>query len=741
MQKDLYKEGYTQNRELSWLRFNERCLNEARDKSVPLLERMKFVAIFSSNLDEFFSVRAGSLTDQKQMKPDRIDNKSGLTAEGQLKKIYAAANRLCDRREDTFKDLKKALKKEGIEDLGYEECTKTEKQWLKKFFAAKVEPLLGAQIVDSRHPLPPLLTGVIYTAGVMKYQGAQAVALVPVPGSLQKIIRLPGKKGTCRFVHTEDLILANMETVFKGAVFTDRIKFVITRNADVHVDDDAYDEYGDYRDKMAAMLKKRKKMDLVRIEVSRKPEGTLRKFLVTRLRLRDNIMYVSSMPLDRKYMFGISDLLEAPQKYLYEPYEPKLSASFNYRSKLFAQVQRNDVLLSYPYESMDAFLLLLREAAKDPAVTSIRITIYRLAKRAKLVDYLCLAAENGKEVVALIELKARFDEQNNIDYSERLLDAGCTVMYGFTDYKVHSKICLISRMSGKTLQHTAVISTGNFNENTAKQYTDLMYMTADPGIVKDSIAYFHNMMTGRLDGRYSKLLVSPVSLKSSVLKLIDREIAKGENGRIIIKENSITDEEIIVKLKEASCAGVRIDMIIRGICCILPQVKGKTENLHVRSIVGRYLEHSRIYVFGSGRNEKMYLSSADFMTRNTERRVEIAVPVVDAEIRKRIHVLLGLCFADNVKAREMSSDGKYHHIHDDKDETSCQDEMMKLTPSSKQTLPDNMKKRELHGKVFDAYYREKKNDNDNSDKKRRKKTRKAVRTAGDAEGNSGQHTE
>lgn len=730
MIKNLYKEGYTQNRELSWLRFDERCLNEARDPAVPLLERLKFVSIFSSNLDEFFSVRVGSLTDMKRMKEGSVDNKSGLTPEGQLKKIYQFANKLCDRREDVSRDLRKALRKEGIFDLSLEECTKEERTWLKKFFRTIVAPVLGAQIVDSRHPLPSLQSGVIYAAGVMKYNGADAFALVSVPSSLHRIVRLPGKKETVRFVHMEDIVLDNMESIFKGAVVRDKFKFTVIRNADVDVDDDSFNETDDYRDRMMKMLKKRKKKDLVRVEISMHFTEQMKKAVSKYVKADDRMVYVCSMPLDRKYMFQIAEILpeELAARLSFEPYVPKLSTAFHYNQKLFPQIQRKDVLLTYPYESMDPFLLLVKEAAADPSVISIKITIYRLARKARLVDYLCLAAENGKEVDVLIELKARFDEQNNIDYSEKLMDAGCTVMYGFEDYKVHSKLCLITRMNNRQPQHVALISTGNFNENTARLYTDLAYLTARPGIVKDVLSFFQNMMVGKLDGHYRYLLVSPVSMKQSIIPLIERETAKKEKGRITCKLNSITDEDIIEKLHEASDAGVQVNLIVRGICCILPEVKGKTDNLYVRSIVGRYLEHSRIYQFGTGRDEKLYISSADFMTRNTERRVEVAVPISDPKIKEQLHAYIDLCMADNTKARRMDREGKYHYIHDEKPEVSCQDVLMKTTKGSSETLPQGTMRPAHKGIVFDTKFKPEESDEVKSPEKKKRKSKSKTKS-------------
>ena len=706
MIKDLYQEGYTQNRELSWLRFNERCLMEAADPDVPLLERLKFIAIFSSNLDEFFSVRVGYLIGMKALKEDDIDDKSGMSVTKQLKKIDAAAAKLCRKREEIYSELKKELRREGIFALSYDECTKEEKTWLKQYFLSVVQPVLGAQIVDAHHPLPPLQAGIVYAAAAMKYHGNDVLALAPIPASLNRLIRLPGKTST-RYLHMEDLVSAQIASFFRGAEIKERFKFTITRNSAIDLTSELSDP-DDYRARMMTMLKKRRRMDLVKIEVSRIPGVQIRRYLEKELRAADVTAVLTEIPLDRRSFYTVSDLLDSRQKeHLHPPYTPKLSPAFHYKQSLFNQIQKKDVLLSYPYESMDAFLQLVREAASDPDVLSIRITIYRLAKRARLVDYLCLAAENGKEVTVLIELKARFDEQNNIDYSEKLMESGCNVMYGFEDYKVHSKICLITRRSGKNLQYAVLIATGNFNEVTARQYTDLAYVTADPAIVRDSLAFFRNMMTGVLDGRYRSLLVAPVSLKSTILSLIERETQKGPKGRIIAKVNAVTDEEIIRKLQEASCAGVQIDLIVRGISCILPEVKGKTENIHIRSIVGRYLEHSRIYVFGRGRSEKMYISSADLMTRNTERRVEIAVPIKDKEIRKELHRYLSLCLSDNVKARRLSSDGRYRRIKNTGEPLNAQEELMRTTLASKEVIQMTGTVQSAHkGIVFTTRYKQ-----------------------------------
>ena len=686
MAGDLYKKGYTQNRELAWLRFNERCLEEAGDSGVPLLERLKFLAIFSSNLDEFFAVRAGRLAGMKAIREDETDSRSGLNTDQQLKKIYRSANKLCRMREDVFRDLRKTLRQEGILDLSLEECTKSERNWLKKYFAEKIQPVLGAQIIDGKHPMPTLQSGAVYTAALMNYRGHEVFAFVSVPSGLEKLIRLPGQ--AVRFIHTEDVILSHMEELFKGARVTERARFRVIRNA--YVDpEESTDELDDYRERMREMLRKRRHMSFVRLEISVGADSRIYRLLTRSLPVDAGIGYEAKMPMDYRSFPQIASLLSPERKAAlsWPVFVPKMSPALNYSRNLFSQIQKKDILLAYPYESMEPFLRLLKEAASDPSVQSIKITIYRLSSNSRLVDYLCLAAENGKEVTVLIELKARFDEQNNIDYSQKLLDAGCVVSYGFEYYKVHAKICLITRRRANALEHVVLVSTGNFNENTARQYTDLACLTADPVIASDAVKFFENMLKGVLDGHYRSLLVAPADLKPSIIQLIDREIAKGEKGRILIKVNGLTDEELIMKLQEASEAGVDVQLIVRGISCLLPQKRKKTASIHIRSIVGRWLEHSRIYVFGTGRSEKMYISSADFMNRNMDMRVEIAAPIKDKDIRRRLQDYLQLCLADNSDAREMKSDGKYRKIKSEEDRISCQETMAAITAGKEESAP------------------------------------------------------
>ncbi len=709
MIRDLYKEGYTQNRELSWLHFDDRCLNEAKDETVPLLERLKFVSIYTSNLNEFFRVRVGSLYDMAKASVTKVDNKSGLTPREQLNAIYPAAKRGCRKRDKVFADLRKKLNKAGVEDLSLLECDKDEMKFIRKYFRSQVAPLLTPQIVDARHPFPNLQNNAVYVAAIIKYRNRSVFSFVPMPEALPAIIVLPHKK-KFRFVHTEDLLLYYADEIFKDAQIQEIMKISVHRSAYIDVDDEAFDDITDYRKKMLKVLKERRKMHVIRLVCSKKPGKEFKKYLHANLSIGDRETFVCNVPMNLKYTFGLEKMIpeEMRDGLVYPEYVPKLSPSLNYKRKLFPQIQKKNVLMNYPYESMEPFLQLVKEAAADPAVVSIKITIYRLASHARLVDYLCQASENGKEVEVLIELKARFDEQNNIDYSERLEDAGCHVIYGFENYKVHSKICLITKMEKGHPSHCALISTGNFNENTAKQYTDLAYMTADPKVIKDAVAFFQNMSIGKLDGSYQTLLVAPVSLKSTLIELIEKETEKKDKGYIFAKVNSITDEEIIVKLKEASCAGVKITLLVRGICCILPGVPGKTENIEVRQIVGRYLEHSRIYIFGTGRSEKMYISSADFMTRNTERRVEIACPVTDEESRAKIHAYVDVCLSDNTKVRILFPNGRYHKYAGEITEpVIAQDVIM---ASTKGTVPQAVQSTAAKpaATVFPTVYKQKK---------------------------------
>ena len=661
MTQKIWEQGYTQNRELSWLQFNARVLAEAEDENVPLLERFKFLAIFTSNLDEFFMIRVGSLCDMAAVDKGHTDSKSGLTAKGQLHLIYKAVEPLYARRDVAFSDVDSKLSAIGLRRLTMDSLALDEQKYIKRYFKDIIAPVLSPQIVDSHHPFPHLEGKVLHIAALLSHKKTERLGLLPVPASLPPVVFLP--ETPSRYILTEDILLAYADHVFEMYDVLEKTVLCVTRNADIQVDDETFGvEGGDFRKKMEKLLRQRRRMAVVRVEINRPISNHFKEHFRSRFEVSDAQIFLSrTAPLKLGYAFSLGEHLpEKKRAFLSDaPFTPQQPAMLSAGQSLLKAALQRDILLSYPYESMEPFLQMIREAANDPAVLAIRITIYRLASKAKLVEYLCAAAENGKDVTALIELRARFDEQNNIDWSERMEEAGCKIIYGFEDYKVHSKICLITRRERGAVRHITQVGTGNYNEKTAKQYTDVSLITADERIGQDAGTFFNNMALGNLSGRYSRLFVAPTSLKNNILALMDEQIAKGKDGYILLKFNSLTDIDVIAKLQEASCAGVTVEMIVRGICCLLPGVPGHTENITVTSIVGRFLEHSRIYVFGRGDEEKMYISSADLMTRNTERRVEIACPIDNPAVRARLHDILYAMQHDTVKARVLQPDGTY----------------------------------------------------------------------------------
>ena len=661
MTQKIWEKGYTQNRELSWLQFNARVLAEAEDENVPLLERFKFLAIFTSNLDEFFMIRVGSLCDMAAVDKEHTDSKSGLTAKEQLHLIYKAVEPLYARRDAAFSDVDSKLSVIGLRRLTMDSLAPDEQKYIKRYFKDIIAPVLSPQIVDSHHPFPHLEGKVLHIAALLSHKKTERLGLLPVPASLPPVVFLP--ETPSRYILTEDILLSYADHVFEMYDVLEKTVLCVTRNADIQVDDETFGvEGGDFRKKMEKLLRQRRRMAVVRVEINRPISDHFKEHFRSRFEVSDAQIFLSrTAPLKLGYAFSLGEHLpEKKRAFLSDaPFTPQQPAMLSAGQSLLKAALQRDILLSYPYESMEPFLQMIREAANDPAVLAIRITIYRLASKAKLVEYLCAAAENGKDVTALIELRARFDEQNNIDWSERMEEAGCKIIYGFEDYKVHSKICLITRRERGAVRHITQVGTGNYNEKTAKQYTDVSLITADERIGQDAGAFFNNMALGNLSGHYSRLFVAPTSLKNNILALMDEQIAKGKDGYILLKFNSLTDIDVIAKLREASCAGVTVEMIVRGICCLLPGVPGHTENITVTSIVGRFLEHSRIYVFGRGDEEKMYISSADLMTRNTERRVEIACPIDDPAVRTRLHDILYAMQHDTVKARVLQPDGTY----------------------------------------------------------------------------------
>ena len=668
--------SYTQNRELSWLQFDRRVLEEALDPSVPLFERLKFISIFCTNLDEFFMVRVGSLMDLSIIAPDIRENKTNMTPREQLEAVFAAVKPLVKERDEIYAQVVAALEEYGFKELDLDKLSKKERRFARDYYREYIRPVLSPQVVDERHPFPHLRNKELYIATLLSEEdGSQHLGIVPVPDNIAPIICDPEEP--LHFVRAEKLIAYHVKKIFDIYETSEPCIISVTRNADISFDEEKFaDDEGDYRLHVSRLLKKRNRLNPVRLEVEGSPEKLLITGLLKRLKLTKNQMYTYDAPINLDWVFGLERRVSAKEKdkLCYSPFVPRASKEFDLNRSIMAQVEERDRLLFYPYDSIDPFLRMLQEAATDPDVLSIKITVYRLASESRVAQHLAEAAENGKEVTVLMELRARFDEANNIDWSGRLEEAGCNIIYGMENYKCHSKVCLITKRSDDGVTYITQIGTGNYNEKTARLYTDLSLMTADAEIGRDAVTFFQNMLIGNLNGYYRRLLVAPVAIKRTILKLIDREIAKGPEGRITLKCNSVTERDIIDRLAKASQAGVQVRMNIRGICCMLPGIEGKTDNIHVRSIVGQFLEHSRIFVFGEGDDMRMYVGSADLMTRNLVHRVEVAVPITTRRAREAIMLFLDKIFEDNVKARTLEANGEYTMVVEsrDKDMYPCE---------------------------------------------------------------------
>lgn len=657
--------SYTQNRELSWLRFDNRVLDEAFDETVPLFERLKFVSIFESNLDEFLMVRVGGLSDLAELKKQPVDNKSNMTASEQVDAVMAEMPGLLTRWESIFKSIEGKLDTLGVHRARIDSLTPEERTFVTRYFQAYVSPVISPLVIDPRHPFPNLRNGALYLACGL--DGAtdeeSLLGLIEIPASMNRVVEIPSPTGTYSYILLEDVILACLDSCFGSYKPLDRALIRVTRNADIDPDGEGVEEEEDYRQHMKRILKKRLRLQPVVLAVSGSLEKATLKTIRKALELSRRSVFTCDIPLNLGYVFGIEGKIpeHLRNELLFTPFKPQPNPTIDMTRSIREQVLQHDKLLFYPYEAMNPFLDLVHEAAYDPECISLRITLYRVAKQSRLCESLIDAAENGKEVTVLMELRARFDEQNNIEWAERLEEAGCTVIYGSEGFKCHSKICQLTYREGMALTRLTLLGTGNFNEKTAKLYSDFMLMTAHPGIGEDANLFFRNLSLGNLRGDYRFLGVAPVGLKPLIMRGLDREIQRalaGEPARVFFKLNSLTDREVIDKIAEASCAGVRVDMIIRGISCLKPGVSGKTENVHVRSIVGRFLEHARVYAFGVD-SDMIYLSSADMMTRNTEHRVEIAFPVLDPTCRALVHEYMGMQLRDNVKARSLTSDGTW----------------------------------------------------------------------------------
>ncbi len=662
------------NRELSWLKFNERVLEEAENPKVPLCERLTFASIYQSNLDEFFMVRVGSLIDQMLVAKDSRDNKTHMTPKEQIQAILPQVEILNRRKDEVYGKLMEKIEEYGVCLVDFSKITEEENKFLEAYFDMEISGLISPTIVGKRQPFPFLKNKEIYAVVVLTTKsGKERLGIIPCgSGVFERLIRLPGGN---TYMLSEELILHYIPKVFKGYQVKEKSLLRVTRNADIDADA-LYDEDLDYREFMADLIKKRKKLAPVRIELSRKlSEGSV-KLICEHLAIKSQYVFRSQAPLDLSFVFQIEDALRKIPELFYERRTPRKSPAFTGDRPILDQIKEKDKLLSYPYESINPFLNMLHEAANDKDVVSIKMTLYRVAKQSKVVEALIEAAENGKEVLVLVELKARFDEENNIGWSRLLEDAGCRVIYGLDGYKVHSKLCLITKKTDEQVEYYTQIGTGNYNEKTSRLYTDLSLMTYNVDIGLEAANVFQALAMGETIKSVDHLLVAPKCLQNKILDMIDEEIAHaraGEPSYIGLKMNSLTDKKIMEKLVEASCAGVRIDMVIRGICCLIPQVPGKTENIHVRSIVGRFLEHSRIYIFGSEGREKIYIASADFMTRNTLRRVEVAAPVYDEEIKARLLEMFRIMLKDNQQARQENGEGIYRILPTDEEPLNAQE--------------------------------------------------------------------
>ncbi len=712
---------YTQNRELSWLRFNERVLMEGADETVPLYERLKFVSIYTSNLDEFFMIRVGGLTDLTLLKKPVIDQKSNMTAAEQLDVIFESVGPLYHKRDALLADIEMRLRDYNLRRYTWDELPTKEKKYASTYAARFVLPILSPQIIDPRHPFPHLENCGLYIAVHLKHKADQEtfleleedvkslkksdrikldreiakaksggkktktpaaealIGIIPVPKDAPRVLRL--SPDNLHYTLIETVIQHYAPQIFSMYEVADSTIIRVTRNADIDADAEFADDI-DYRRHMKRILRKRTFLAAVRLEAQGSVSELFAEYFAAHLGISRKQIFSFDSPIDFSYVYALEDHLPKNQRdvLLYKPFTPQYSSFVNPERSISAQVRKKDILLSYPYESMEPFLQLLKEASINPHVVSIKITLYRLASTSRLAEYLIAAAENGIEVTVLLELRARFDEAANIGWAERFEEAGCKVLYGFEGYKVHSKICLITETTSKGVEYFTQVATGNYNEKTSTIYTDLSLITANQSIGEDAARFFDDMALGNLEGTYKELWVAPYSLKPKLLDKIDEQIdlvKAGGEGVLLFKMNSLTDLELIHKLSEASQAGVKVNLIIRGICCLLPRIEGYTDNIHIISIVGRYLEHARAYCFGKNGTYGIYLGSADLMTRNTEKRVEVAFPLLDEDLRERVYRILEIELADNVKARLLTPQGLYEAIPSDADVFNVQEYFIK----------------------------------------------------------------
>ena len=701
------------NRELSWLKFNQRVLEESNDSSVPLLERLFFSSIYSSNLDEFFMVRVGSLHDQMLIDDDDLDGKTKMRPSEQLNAIFKRVAQLNIKHDEYFEKLSNELKENGIKQVSVKDLSKEDKEFVNRFFKYEVSPFLSPQIINKRHPFPFLNGKDIYAVVRLSSKSSISLGIVNTSGVFSRVLFLPGKK-KIRYILVEDIILHNAGKIFSDYKIEEKSLIRVTRNADIDVKEALFDQEMDFRGAMSELIKKRKRLCAVRIQLSRELSSSTVSELSSRLDISKKQFFVEKAPLDMSYVFTVRNKAKDISNLFFNEQIPQKSPMVDESTSMISQIDKKDIFLSYPYESIKPFIRLLQEAAYDKSVVSIKITLYRVAKASKIVEALIDAAENGKDVMVLVELRARFDEENNIDWSKRLEKAGVKVIYGPEDLKVHSKLLLITRKYGSKAKYTVQVGTGNYNEKTAELYTDVCLMTSHQGIAEDAVNVFNALATDNLVEKANHLLVAPKALRPQLIEMMNEEIQKVKDGKqayIGIKANSLTDKVLIKKLIECSKAEVEIELVIRGICCLIPGIEGETENIKVVSIVGRYLEHARFYIFGRNEEQRVYISSADFMTRNTIRRVEVAVPIYDNQIKERVYKYFKTQINDNVKGRVLQSNGSYKkQKQDDFDTINAQqiffDEAYKNAPKA-EAEPSAGKKNKSIFKRFLSLFKKK----------------------------------
>jgi polyphosphate kinase len=653
---------FIQNRDLSWIDFNHRVLEEANDQTVPVFERLKYISIYSNNLNEFFMIRMGSLLDVIANNQDATDIRTHLPLKDIIKQIYKKVDAVNQVRDETYDNVIKDLANDGITITNYKDCNEEEKSSIDAFYHDQILPLLSPQIMDENHPFPHLNNHLLYIGLRLRKRGKDFFGLIPIPEGLPTYLKFYSTN-QLKIVLVEDIVLGYAKEIFSAYDIEEKVTFMVSRNADLNWDEKA-DAFNDVRAKVKKLLQTRNRRNVLRLETQKEISSTLRDYFLEKLSLSKYQHFEVKTPLKLQFVFELEKELNPQQKdkLLFPLLAQGLPQRYQPNQPMFDQIEKQDMLLMYPYEKMTPFLTLIKEAANNPDVLAIKITVYRLGKTAKLIEYLSLAAENGKDVLVVIELRARFDEKNNIDWSERLEQAGCRIIYGLDYLKIHSKLCVITYRGKKGIQYITQVGTGNYNEKTVDQYTDISVITANSKIGIEAITFFQTITMNATSETYQSLLVSPFHLKKHFLSLIEEERKKGREGLLMFKMNALTDNDFSYALKDASQAGVRIELNIRGICCLIPGIKGLTETVEVHSVVGRFLEHGRIYIFGQGESQKVYIASADLMTRNTERRMEVALPILDPELKRILVNYVKAHMQDNVKGRRLTPELTYQKI-------------------------------------------------------------------------------